>query len=429
MPRASILVLAVLLAGGCGRCTSKPTSDDKSAPEAGPPEPVTLPELPKPPAPWTFKPLRVIGGSTGVALPEGCTLRDKLVRATVKPTTRFVAATHALGALVIADAEGDPPELTGVAGVLLSPDGPSHDATPVPWTSAASMPRIARSGAGAWLSAFSEPGDGKLTRVLLYRSGKAELVAEGDRLAAVDLVCGEGRCALLTTRAATVAGPGADVWIGRAEEPVSSWRRVEILPAAGDSDAHPVGLARVDAAAGGDAAPQGSGVIVALGEGQEIAFFQADDPGGAREIGRVPAPHGVLDVAATPAPVALVYGNAIDEEGCAREGGKIRFERPGQPGLELRTHAPPLAGAIRPLGRGALATWLGPMGCGAPRKVVYAVVIDPAGKLVGSPMPVADAGSYAVAAQGTDVDLWIQHDEDVTWVRATCDAAGVDAGP
>jgi hypothetical protein len=120
--------------------------------------------------------------------------------------------------------------------------------------------------------------------------------------------------------------------------------------------------------------------------------------------------------------VALVYGNTVNDEGCAREGGKMRFERPGKEAAALRAHAPPTAGALRPLGRGAIATYLAPMGCGVERKVVYAVVLDAEGKPISSPMPVADASSFAVAVRGGDVDLFVQLEGEVTWVRASCQA-------
>ena len=62
------------------------------------------------------------------------------------------------------------------------------------------------------------------------------------------------------------------------------------------------------------AAPEGAGVVAVLFEREELVFWQVGGEGGAREIGRVPAPHGMVDATAaegsagSPAPVALVYG-------------------------------------------------------------------------------------------------------------------------
>jgi hypothetical protein len=403
-------LLALLATASCGRCTS-----NSSAPDAAPPAPTVVPEVVEdllpPPAPWTFKPARTGPGQPSFALPEGCTLRAPLVRAQVAKTTRFVAPAQGLGALVVADVGGSPPELTGVAGLLLDPGGASREPVALPWTEAAAMPPIAQSAAGRWLAAYTEPGEREnALRVLLFREGKAEVVSEGDRLEAIDLACGASRCALLTTRAGTVAAAGADLWIGKADEPIGGWKRVEIVPAAGESDAHPVRIARVDPVP-----------IAVLIEGGELAFWQAEEGGGPREIGRVTAPFGMLDAAVLgEAPVALVYGNTVNEEGCAQEGGKMRFERPGKEAALLRAHAPPTAGVVRALGRGAVAAYLAPLGCGVERKVVYAVMLDAEGKPVGNPMPVADASSFAVAVRGEEVELFVQLEEEVTWVRAGC---------
>ena len=93
------------------------------------PAPIPIPrdELPPPPAPWTFKPARIGPGIPGIALPTGCETRAPLVRAKVAPSTRFVAAPHAPGTLVVADADEaeTPPQLKGVAGLVLDPEGES----------------------------------------------------------------------------------------------------------------------------------------------------------------------------------------------------------------------------------------------------------------------------------------------------------------
>ena len=132
----------------------------------------------------------------------------------------------------------------------------------------------------------------------------------------------------------------------------------------------------------------------------------------------------MLDVLALPGATAMVHGTPIDDRGCvpAEAGGAdavVRFAQTGG-SAEVRTPAPPLRGTLRRLSRGALATWLAPLGCGAERRVVYAVALDAAGQPAGAVIPVGDADRYAVASEGDDVDLWLQHGEAVTWVRLRC---------
>jgi len=412
-PRRSLLLLSLALAAGCGRCSTQ-----NNSPDAAPPAPsataVSKEELLPPPAPWTFKPARLGPGLPSFALPEGCSLRGPTLRASVRATTRFVAIPSAPQTLVIADADPaeSPPRLTGVAGVRLEPEAPAQDITPLPWREADAMPRLAKAPNGTWLAAYSEQGEGRLSTVFLYQNQTVTPIGEGDRFDAADLVCRPERCALLTTRLANVAVSGAELWLGGPSEPPSSWKKIEIAPSKGETNARPSVLARVDP----------TGAVVVMFEGEELVFWQADEASPPRELGRVPAPHGMIDATITSEPLALVYGAAVDDEGCANEGGKIHFVRPGKDPVEIRAHAPPTSGALRPLERGILATYLAPLGCGVERKVVYAVVLDPAGAPISAPMPVADASSFAASVHGKDVDLWIQLGDEVTWLRATCAA-------
>ncbi|TKC94656.1 hypothetical protein [Polyangium fumosum] len=412
----------LFLATGCDRCTPK---DKDTKADAGPPAPIPIPkdELLPPPAPWVFKPARIGPGIPGIALPTGCEMRAPLVRAKVAPSTRFVAAPRGIGTLVVADADEQetPPRLLGVAGLVLDAEGESKGATPLPWLDADAMPRLARTDAGVWLAAYSEQGEDKLSRGFVHQGDHATPIGEGDRFDALDLACGSSRCALLTTRLGNVAVAGAALWVGLPNEPASSWKRTEIVPDTPESDARPSCIARLEAPPPGSDAGAGGGVVAALLEGQELVFWEATD-GAARSLGRVPAPFGIVDATVAARPIALVYGATIDEEGCAKEGGKLRFERVGKEAAEVRAHAPPVSGALRPLERGVLAAYLAPLGCGVARKVAYAVVLDAEGTPVSAPMPVADATSFAVAARGADVDMWIQMGDEVSWVRATCAA-------
>jgi hypothetical protein len=241
--------------------------------------------------------------------------------------------------------------------------------------------------------------------------GAAALLGEGDGFDAADLACAEDRCVLLTTRQARVAIPGAEVRIGASSQPATAWRRVEIPPPEGTTDAFPSSIARVEAP-----------TSVTLVEGVDLAFYEIGDGPSASPTGRIPAPHGVIDAIAAPAPMALIYGAELDGQGCALGGVNLGLGRPAAETVPLETPAPPLTAYLRRLGRGVLAAWMSPLGCGASRRVVYAAVIAPDGT-PGAIMAVGDAASFGVASRGDDVDLWIQEPAGpVSWVRATCAA-------
>jgi hypothetical protein len=396
---------------GCGRCSSSKTTADGGV------APFTVTPLP-PPVAWTFAPVRM---DFDVAAPERCATRSPLVRAPVALTTRFVAEPRTLGMLVIADGANDPPRLTGAAALALDPAGSTHDPKAIPWLVPSSAPRLGRTAAGLWVGGFDRPGEGGASRVGIFRDGAVDLLGEGDAFEAVDLACAGDRCALLTSRAGRVAIPGALIWSGGAADPGSRWQQTEVAPAEPESEARPFGLASVEAAPGG-----GLAITAALIDRGEIVIDRIEN-GATREKGRIPAHHGLIDVLDLPArTVAMTYGTPLDDDGCVKPGAaggaSIRFERTGLPSIELQTPAPPLGGSLRRLEKGALATWIAPLGCNRPRRVVYAVVLDEDGAPVSAPMAVSDASSYAVAASGADVDFWVHNEARVTWMRLRCAA-------
>jgi hypothetical protein len=369
---------------------------------------------------------------SNVALPERCRPRGPIVQAPVAKRTRFVADPRTLGALAIADVADRPARLTGVAALTLEPQAMSRDPKPLPWITPTAVPRFARLADGSWIAGFDRPGEGGMSRVGLFRQGVAELLGEGDAFEAIDLRCTAGasvneRCALLTSRIGKVAPAGALVWIGSPGEPAFRWTQVEIPPPKADSEARPFGLGAIEPApapAGPEAGALGVTVTAILAGGEALTYVLLGD-GPPREIAQIPAGHGVIDAASLPAPVAMVYATPLDEDGCAKEsveggGAGIHLEREGKPAALVRTPAPPFGGAIRRLATGALATWIAPLGCQKPRRVIYAVVLDAEGTPVSAPMAVADGQSFAVAAAGEDVDLFLQDDVQVTWARMRC---------
>jgi hypothetical protein len=408
------LRLSLLLLAGCGRCGAQQPEAD-GGPEA--PEAV----VPLPPArAWAFQAVR---GRPEVAAPSGCRLRAPVLQAPVRSTTGFVAEPGSLATLVIADTSEDGAQLLASGAMRFDAAGAVAGQAPVPWFSPDAVPRLGRTEGGRWLGTIAERDDAGAWRALLWRDGAVEPIGSGDRFEAVDLWCDAGLCALLTSRLGRVAMPGAEVRIGAATAPLADWTTVAIEPQRVDSDAHPLGIVRSSRPAGGEAPRDGSALRVALIERGECVLF-AIEQDRARETGRIPAPDGVLDIVGIPEATAMLHAAPVGDDGCwdgsVSAVAKVRFAQAGRQ-TEIAMQAPPVRGALRLLARGALATWMMPLGCGAARKVVYAVKLDGAGQPIGKVIPVGDAKRYAVASEGDDVDLWLQHPDAVTWMRLHCD--------
>lgn len=424
MGREWIFVALLISLPACNRCSGSTLGPPDAATDAAMESKVVHVDVLPPPAGWTFAPVRLGPTPPGTALPPGCSTREPLVHAKVRPSSKFVAAPSALGTLVVADADmtETPPRLIGVAGLELDPTGTSTKPVAIPWTEAGAMPRLARTNTGAWLAAYAEPAAGKFSEVFVFQNEMATSLGEGEQFEAIDFHCNAATCVLLTTRRSQVSAAGADVWMGKPSEPLTSWRRHEIIPRAGDSDARPSGIARIDGNwtdANGAAV---RGTVVGLFEGLELVFWGVNATDKPYEIGRISAPHGIVDSTVLDRPLAFVYGAPVNDDGCAQQGGIMRFARLGAPDIDLRAPAPATNGALRPLARGGFATYIAPLGCGAARKVVYAVVLGNDGTPTSAPMPVSDASSFAVATEGEKVDMWVQRDEEVVWIRAKCSA-------
>jgi hypothetical protein len=424
--RAKLAGVALLLAAlGCGPC-SRPSPSPSAAP---------TPLLPAawlpPPSPWVFALER---RDFDVALPDRCRPRGPLVRAKVSPSGHFFTDGRSLGALAVGEVSGPQRSLARAAAITLEPEGESHDPRSLPWLSKGAAPRIARLPDGEIVAAFDRPGEAGASRVGLFRSGAsgapgaAASLGEGDAFEALDLACaGAGadtRCVVFTSRLGRVAPPGATLWAFAPhdlEAPAEALRQVEILPAETSNDARPFGLDHVELA---PEAPLGVRATAVLADKEAVFFMRIGGTGegeGARAMARLSVEHGVLDAATLPTPVAMTHATPLDEDGCAKGGlAAIRFEREGLPRVMVSTPSPPSFAALRRLERGGLAVWLAPLGCKRPRQVVYAVVLDAEGAPVSAPMAVADGTSFAVAAAGSAVDLFIESDASVSWTRMTC---------
>lgn len=414
----------VLAAGGCaGPCArAADTNARGSASASASAAAVATPLVVVRPTLASVTPFEPVRAHPFIALPAYCTARAPMLRARAGSRLRLAVDAHSPGAVAFAEVDGEPARVVRAAGLVPDANDAAIPST-FPWF-AASTPAVARSASGSWVVAASLPSATAAARIALVRGLETTLLGEGDGFEAIDLGCSPvqrsseagaagKRCALLTTRLANVAAPGAELWIGD-DAPPAAWRRVTLGAATDRGEAHPVALARPPDA-------EGRGAVAVLQTGDELAFWEVAD-GTSRVIGTLPAPFGLLDAIAAPTPLAMTYGARHDEAGCADDGGRLRFERAGRPPVELRTPTPPVWGALRALGRGLLATWVAPLACGAPRKVAFAVVLDAEGAPVSTPMAVSDASEVAVSTSGSDVDLWIAHEETLSWVRASCSA-------
>lgn len=416
-PAAFALAL-VACAGRCDAPRPGAGATTTSAASAAGPAPIPLAAAPLADAPTSAEPVR---SWPLVALPEHCAARAPHQRVRGVRPTRLAIDPTSLGAVAFATM-ADGADSAEAATLLETRGAGAFERRTLPWPTRGA-PLLARTSAGPFLVATALPGPVTHGRVALARDAEAALLGEGDGFEAIDLACSPlvpvdagaspRRCALLTTRLAVVAAPGADVWLGD-DGPLGARTRVAVDEATDGGHAEPVGFARPPDASG-------AGAIVVTAAAGALRFVEVG-PAGATVVGTLPAPHGLLDAIATTRPIAMTYGAPHDEAGCAADGGRIRFERAGLPAVELRTPTPPVSGFLRRLGRGHLATWLAPLACGASRRVLFATVLDADGAPSAAPVAIADADAAAVATSGDDVDLWLAHDAALTWVRARCTA-------
>lgn len=248
-------------------------------------------------------------------------------------------------------------------------------------------------------------------------------LAEGDGLVVADMRCAAWGCAILTSRAGRVRGAGAEVFVKPSGSP--SWMRVT-LETAGQESSDPIALSVSEAEPGG--ATEGAGgdpaVFALVTEAGETLSFRVPLEGAPDVATRLPTPYGVVAARAGSAPAVLAHASPPSSDGCmpgegvdwVHAGGVARWPAP----------VPPESASVDPLERGSLVTYLAPLRCDQPRRVLYAAVIDERGAPVAAPIPVTDATAYAVSSHGDDVELWIWQGSGGTepsvlrWLRARC---------
>ena len=352
----------------------------------------------------------------GYGVPGGCRPRLPVRRAVLpEGDARFLSARGSAEDLVVARGNAES-KLVTHRGIVSLGQGAWRD---VPWRELESPPSMDRSDAG-WLAALTAAREGSGAEAIVWREGRGATPTGvvGDQLTVADLACDRAHCAVLTTLARPTIAPGATVLFGRSNEPPSRWRRTDIEPSP-DAAWRPSAIVSIDGSNGG--------VVVALESSGEAALWRTD-AGGAKRLGRTPAPHGVLEHVATAPPVVVTPGRPLDDCRTDRFPLSIRPTDGGN-AFDLDAHAAPLSAIGRPLTDGALLAWVAPVSCRMrDRTVLYAVLLDRGGRPASSVMSVADAEGFALAARGDRVDLWLLQGSAIAWVQADCSASALRDG-
>lgn len=384
-------------------------SKERPAPppaESGGPVPgFALP--PRLPAPL-WKPLADPGA---IGMPSGCTIQGP-IRRTPLPAgkTRFFAPPGnelVMGTDDDGDGQVDQDVVLDTAGV------PSVS---LPWGSLDAPPMLAKTKDGYFALAVESAGGGLEQAVVWREPGRLELVAGGEKLEAVDARCEGGTCALLLTRAAKTAGPGATLLVGHEGADVKSWTRTD-LPGE-EKGFSPFSIVAI----------RGTAATVAMAAGPVYALWRVE-AGKAQSQGTITTPFGAYDVALGEVPFAVSPGRAITEP-CTVDGFSVRLIAEGGKTAEVDGQVPPSQVITRRTAGGFVVGWLAPVSCRHEGKsVVRAFLVDEKGVPTSSTMAVADADGFAIGTDGERLDLWLSRHGELVWVRATCRASTTPAAP
>jgi hypothetical protein len=361
--------------------------------------------VPPPVGALAWKPLADPGV---VGLPAGCTVNGPIRRAPLPSLrVRFFAPLGSASELVLAtdeDGEGSVDR-----DVVLTAEGRPGRA--LPWKRMDAPPLLARTSRGYRSLAVESIGGGLERAVLWHEPGRLEAVAEGEKLEAVDLACAAGTCALLLTSATKTAGPGATVFVGSADAPVSTWARTD-LP--GEEQGFvPFSVVAI----------RGKGAVVSLTAGPLFKVWRIES-GKAEPLATITSPFGAYDIALGDEPFAVSPSRKLDEP-CTVDGFSVRLITGSGSASEVDGQVPPAQVITRRVLGGFMVAWLAPVSCRHDgQSIVRAFLVDEKGVPSSSTMAVADADGFALSTNGDDgnVDVWLSRRGELVWVRATCRA-------
>ena len=214
------------------------------------------------------------------------------------------------------------------------------------------------------------------------------------------------------------AASGATLWMGRSGEPVHGWRRIEL-----DADA-----AKPFEVTGLTVTGEGAVAHATLVDDLRARVFAVDEAG-ARRVATPLAPHGLIATTFARSPVVVAFAGPSGPRRCDASGGGVNVSIGDGEAVQLRSALPAERGHAHAIEGGVLVTWLAPARCDGPRRVLHAVVLDDEGRPAAPVTVVGEAESYAAAARGSDVDLWLRRPGGLTgpgdmgtvlYLRARC---------
>lgn len=391
------------------------------------------------PEPWVM-------GAAGdeAALPPPCRHRDDPLSVVLRRESRIASEPRTTGRVLVAEGashvvgERKPahPALAlkrwsaDAAGLMTMQHGPG-EVTAMPWGSG-ERPRIAHAGERRWLALLEVDRPEGRRELHLWRDGDGTRIGEAEALSPASLRCRRGWCAILTAPVDATGTPtatsGASLWLGPATEPIHGWRRVEL-----EADA-----AKPFEVSGLSVTEKGVVAHATLVDDLRAHVFAVDEKG-ARPVASPLAPHGLVATAVATEPVVVAFAGPTGPRRCDASGGGVNVTVGDGEAIQLRSALPAERGDAHAIDGGMLVTWLAPARCDGPRRVLHAAILDERGRPAAPVTVVGEAESYAVAARGSDVDLWLRRPGGLTgpgdmgtvlYLRARCplSPSGGEAG-
>ncbi len=400
--RAGIGIVAAAVLGGslqlsCERCSRRSAPTGPSATASS----VDL-DVPKTPLVKTGK----VGKqhvAKGIGLPANCRVEFPIRTLAVgSRDLRFGSTRSHLFEIALLEQKGD--SLAG-SSIFNFETGKS---TSSPWLRADAPPPWDRASSG-WIAGLTKPKEGTVHSATFWRAaGFAKPGVDGDQMEVADLVCDGDTCAMLTSLARESRAPGASLAWSDGHPPmhiatpgIEPWQPLSILHLSAQDHKATVSL-------------QADGSVILW----SIAGSSA------KAGGRLLAPHGIYDVVAARSP--LVIAPAIAPRGKCRDGQfPLRTHRMGGETADFNVSGAPHGVYARPLSGGVIVAWIAPASCRlTERTTVGAILLDPTGKPIGSPMVVAEASGFAISTQGDRVAMWLLVDQQLKHLTARCRLPG-----
>ncbi len=392
---AAVAVLGGSLQIGCERCSRRDAPNG-----AGPSAAASSVKLDVPKAPLvktgTVSKLDV---AKGIGLPANCRVEFPIRTIPVgSRDLRFGSTRSHLFEIALLEQKGD----TLAASSIFNFE--SGKSMPSPWLRADAPPPWDRASSG-WFAGLIKPKEGTVHSAAFWRSaGPAKPGVDGDQMEIADLACDGDTCAMLTSLARESRAPGASLAWSDGHAPVHI-----ATPAA--APWQPLSIVSLSA--------QDHQATVALQADGSVMLWSITGSS-AKAGGKLVAPHGIYDVVDSEPPLVIAPGIAPKDK-CQDGHFPLRAHRIGGASAGFNVSGAPHGVYARPLSGGAIVAWIAPATCRlTERTTVGAILLDPAGKPIGSPMVVAEANGFAISTQGDRVALWLLAGQQLKHLTARC---------